>query len=304
MEAERHYNRGDFESANIALHRALYMAKEANQPNMLLCATFLQARMALSQGDYALVLELLRQIHETVESNRQYVLIHTVDLCKGFIDASLGRCDDIPAWLAEGDFNSNRLFFPARAFYNIIYAKALLLRGEYAKLLGLSGQFFKVASVFPSVLANIYTNIYVGAANYRLRRKPEAVAAVRQALSLAAPDGVWMPFAENGEELMPILEALLGEGAYREEIGKILALYTPYRKALEKITDDWFNDGRQKLSERENEIARLAAVGFSNREIGERLFTSENTVKTQLKSVFEKLGVNSRALLKQYIDRL
>jgi DNA-binding NarL/FixJ family response regulator len=39
-------------------------------------------------------------------------------------------------------------------------------------------------------------------------------------------------------------------------------------------------------------------AGKTNKEIGARLFISENTVKKQLKSIFNKLGVNSRALLK------
>ena len=303
MEAERHFNSGDAESAKIAVYQALYLAEEAKQPNMLLCAYFLQARMALSLGDYALVQELLRRIHETVENNRQYVLIHTVDLCRGFIDASLGQKDRIPEWLAEGDFNSSRLFFPARAFYNIIYGRALLLRGDYAKLLGLSGQFFGIASIFPSVLANVYTLIYVGVANQRLHRRDEAIGAIRQALTLATPDEVWMPFVENGEEIKPLLDALLSEGAYCGEIRKILALYAPHQQAVERIRATWFYEGRSRLSERETEIARMAAEGCSNREIGERLFISQNTVKTQLKSVFEKLGVNSRALLKQRLDR-
>lgn len=303
MEAERHFNKGDAESARIAVHRALYLAEEAKQPNMLLCAYFLQARMALSQGDYALIQGLLQKIHETVESNRLYVLIHTIDLCRGYIDACLGQKEKIPGWLAEGDFKSSRLFFPARAFYNIIYGRVLLLRGDCAKLLGLSGQFFGIASVFPSVLANVYTHIYVGAANHRLHRRAEAIEAVSQALKLAAPDEVWMPFVENGEEIKPILDALLSEGTYREEIRKILALFTPYQQTVERIKVSWFKDSRLKLSGREAEIARLAADGLSNREIGKSLFISENTVKTQLKSVFEKLGVNSRILLKQHIDR-
>ena len=304
MEAERYFNRGDAEYAQIAVHQALYLAEEAKQPNMLLCAFFLQARMALSQGDYALVKELLRQIHEMVESNRQYVLIHTVDLCRGFIDAYLGQKDKIPEWLAEGNFHSSRLFFPARAFYNIIYGKALLLRGDYAKLLGLSGQFFGIASVFPSVLARVYTYIYVGAANQRLHRRAEALEAIQQALALAAPDEVWMPFVENGDEIKPILDVLLREGVYREEIKKIMALHAPHQQAVERIRAAWFHDGRPRLSQRESEIARLAAEGFSNREIGERLFISENTVKKYLKSVFEKLGVGSRSLLRQHVDSI
>jgi two-component system, NarL family, response regulator LiaR len=48
------------------------------------------------------------------------------------------------------------------------------------------------------------------------------------------------------------------------------------------------------LTPREHEILGLIASGLSNREIGEKLFVSENTVKTHSARVFEKLGVGRR----------
>ncbi len=48
------------------------------------------------------------------------------------------------------------------------------------------------------------------------------------------------------------------------------------------------------LTPRETEVLRLVAEGLSNREIGERLFLGESTVKTHLLRTFEKLGVNDR----------
>lgn len=48
------------------------------------------------------------------------------------------------------------------------------------------------------------------------------------------------------------------------------------------------------LTPREHEILGLIAEGLSNREIGERLFVSENTVKTHSSRLFEKIGVNRR----------
>jgi DNA-binding CsgD family transcriptional regulator len=48
------------------------------------------------------------------------------------------------------------------------------------------------------------------------------------------------------------------------------------------------------ITPREHEILGLIAEGLSNREIGERLFVSENTVKTHSSRLFEKLAVNRR----------
>ena len=41
-------------------------------------------------------------------------------------------------------------------------------------------------------------------------------------------------------------------------------------------------------------LTRLIAEGMSNREIGERLFVSENTVKTHASRLFDKLGARRR----------
>lgn len=48
------------------------------------------------------------------------------------------------------------------------------------------------------------------------------------------------------------------------------------------------------LSEREKEMLQFLANGVSNKEIGCRLFVSENTVKFHLKNIYSKLGVSSR----------
>lgn len=48
------------------------------------------------------------------------------------------------------------------------------------------------------------------------------------------------------------------------------------------------------ITPREHEILVLISEGLSNREIGARLFISENTVKTHSSRLFEKLGVGRR----------
>lgn len=53
----------------------------------------------------------------------------------------------------------------------------------------------------------------------------------------------------------------------------------------------------ESLTPREIEVARHAAKGSSNLEIGHLLNISERTVRAHLSAVFEKLGVNDRLLL-------
>ncbi|MGW1888304.1 AAA family ATPase [Streptomyces sp. NPDC001970] len=58
------------------------------------------------------------------------------------------------------------------------------------------------------------------------------------------------------------------------------------------------------LTPQQWEIAKLAAAGLTNKEIGERLFLSPRTVSTHLYQLFPKLGVTSRAALRDALDQL
>lgn len=51
------------------------------------------------------------------------------------------------------------------------------------------------------------------------------------------------------------------------------------------------------LSDREAQVARAVAKGFSNKEVAEQLHISERTIKAHLGAVFEKLGVRDRVQL-------
>ena len=53
--------------------------------------------------------------------------------------------------------------------------------------------------------------------------------------------------------------------------------------------------GAGLLAKREAEVARLVADGLSNKEIGARLFISEHTVDSHVRSILNKLGCSSRA---------
>jgi DNA-binding NarL/FixJ family response regulator len=54
------------------------------------------------------------------------------------------------------------------------------------------------------------------------------------------------------------------------------------------------------LSNREKQVVQLVVQGYRNREIGQELFISDQTVKNHLRNIFDKLGVSDRLELALY----
>jgi RNA polymerase sigma factor (sigma-70 family) len=80
-----------------------------------------------------------------------------------------------------------------------------------------------------------------------------------------------------------------GEAMLSGEIaGRVLHEFERERR------EDRFREQLAALTPREEEILKLLATGESNREIGGRLFISEQTVKNHVASIFRKLQVNDR----------
>jgi len=101
------------------------------------------------------------------------------------------------------------------------------------------------------------------------------------------------------------LENTTQEGAFIGRHLKHLKFFAgqmTYIKALETLLvneaiekNEQLNMGViDNLTEREIEVLRLISYGLSNKEIGERLDMTINTVKTHIKNIYGKLQVNRR----------
>jgi DNA-binding CsgD family transcriptional regulator len=69
------------------------------------------------------------------------------------------------------------------------------------------------------------------------------------------------------------------------------------RPTWERIEAERPAPGWEALTPAESRVAELISAGHTNRVTAERLGVSANTVGTQLRSVFDKLGVTSRVQL-------
>ena len=301
MEAEAYFYCGEFRKAESCVHNAAYQAAFSGQWSILMCTVSLQCRLAVFQGNYIAALRLIEETRKKLAENKQYAFYHTMDLCEGYIYALLGQPQMITEWLSKGELSNTKLLFPAMPMLHTVYGRVLLERQEYLKLIGLSEPFLKIADSFPYLLCLIYIHIYLASAYEKLGHHDRAISSLQKALDIAAPDRLYIPFVENGRAIQRLLwepELFREHSAFSEQCRR---LYETYSASIEGIRREYFGESGAALTEREHEVAELAAQGYSNREIGERLFITENTVKTRMKSIFQKLNVNSRAqLIKQH----
>jgi len=116
----------------------------------------------------------------------------------------------------------------------------------------------------------------------------EDPAFAREALRAGAA-GYVLKEAANAELAQAIRQALEGGTYLQPELGARLAAEPP---APEGPPDD--------LTERELEVLKLIALGYTNAEIGEQLFLSVRTVESHRAHIQHKLRLQSRADLVRY----
>jgi predicted ATPase/DNA-binding CsgD family transcriptional regulator len=90
------------------------------------------------------------------------------------------------------------------------------------------------------------------------------------------------------------VEQALAQGQ-QEPLGDVLAWLARQSGPRRRAAVGWAG-----LTRSEDQVARLAATGLTNRQIGSRLFISPRTVQTHLSHVFAKLGVTSRRELSDH----
>ena len=297
MEAERYYYLGDFDNAEIVIHKALHIAKAKRQPSIILCCDFLRIRLALLKGDWDYVRSSLWRAREIIKQQTTFTYMHTLDMCEGFVFACLNQEERIPAWIAAGEL-PDTIYVSCHAFCHIIRAKALLIAGRHRELAGIAGQLIVAAGFFPNLLAQVYIYICEAAALTRIGRRRDALASLRRAIDLAAPDGIVMPFVENGEYIEELLAELQTVGPQPDFIAGIRELYPPvtekWRTIAAKLTG---SGGKPRLTEREAAVAELVAAGLSDKAVGKKLNIAEVTAKKALHRAYQKLGVSNRAAL-------
>jgi LuxR family maltose regulon positive regulatory protein len=222
-------------------------------------------------------------------------------------------------WLAQGESEraigwalkySGDLYdqvFPSIA---IALARVRLAQGKPEEALGLLEHALQSAQAVGRLGNAVQILVVKAIVQHVLGELENSLATLSSALALAEPEGYLRVFLDEGEPMRLLIadfKAMTKTQIDRmvstnreisiDYLNKILAAFpdsssSPFR---ESIVDDLQSSIPDPLSERELEVLHLMAAGLSNRDIARRDVVSINTVKTQVKSIYGKLGAHTRA---------
>ena len=189
------------------------------------------------------------------------------------------------------DFHIRPVLSEKHESFMIEHLRILLAQGQFGESVRLAGKAAQSAGSTGRGRNLVEFLVLQGAAWQGLGQVDKALSKLEQAASLAAGEGIIRPFVEAGNGIVPLLRRLKGGEQGRAAAGILSAL------------EDGGDPGRGKAAAgfpverfhcRETQILKLISQGLRNREIGERLFLSEETVKWYLKRLFCKLDVRTR----------
>ena len=172
-----------------------------------------------------------------------------------------------------------------------------LAQGAYAKVIGRCEGLLAVCDAMHYALVALHARIQAAAAYGLLGKHSEARELLARALADGTPDGFVMPFVENYRYLKP----LLAQEIQSDFVQKIVEL----GEAAQQRRSSPGRPGMfVALTEREYEIVLLMAKHLTNREIAERLFLSEGSVKQYVNQIYSKLHIEGdiRTKRKQFAE--
>ena len=280
MRAEALFCQGRFTDAHIELECAYAQVKDNGQINMELCCDFLSRRLSLHTG-----VEQRYTFEERYAALLRYhdaSWINIWSATSAYYHALLGETDKIPEIFSQHRLSAVNMLAPGKPMMEMIENQVYLAQGAYAKVVGRSAELLAVCEAMHYALVALHIRIQTAAAYEQLGKPEEAHIWLRKALSDAEPDGFVMPFVENYDLLKPLLTREIKNGliAKTTELGEA-AKARSAASARPAVFD--------ALTPREFEIVELMAQRLSNREIAEKLYLSEGSVKQYVNQIYSKL---------------
>ena len=183
----------------------------------------------------------------------------------------------------------------------VLAHKAYLVK-DYQRSLGIVQTCLMTCSkVYP--IAMIYLNLVVAMDLMNLKETDKAKVYFMKVWEISRPDNLIEGIGEHHGLLQGLIEACMKKD-YPEDYARIIDITYKFSAGWRRIHNlDTNEDVADNLTTTEFTIAMLANRGWTNKEISEYLEIIPRTVKQHLTCVFNKLNIENRKQLKNFMLR-
>jgi LuxR family maltose regulon positive regulatory protein len=240
----------------------------------------------------------ISKLYELEEVMKQFKASHHVtDTYVGWMIRILIDSDQIDKasdFVQEHGLGLNKKISYKEEFSYINYVRLLLAQNKLNEADTMISELYSLARSGNRIETLVYLKISY-AVMYRMTgERQKAISSLIEAMEYAADEDLLIFFLFDLNYTIDLLEEVYKIQAAgktripKEFIGKLRAAIDK-KKSRQKIQQNF------ELSARESATLKLIAENLVNQEIADKLFISINTVKTHLKNIYLKLGVDSRA---------
>jgi LuxR family maltose regulon positive regulatory protein len=298
--------RGDFDAALPLVREALRKAREKEQYEIENRALFYLLRLAIFMGNTEKIPEILKQFEAQLELTCYLNRFTYYDIITGWFYVQTGALDKLAPWLKD-DFEESDLNSINYGLEIVVKAKYHFAEKHYPAALAVLKHREKKYGIWAFVMGKIVILALEAVCHYQLHDKEAAYRTLEEAYNLAEPNDLFMPFAELGKDMRTLVSAALKDRATaipRERLEKIRNNASVYAKKLFSVAEKYnpppsrsITAGSRavSLSSRELDVLTGLSQGLTRGEIAEASSISPNTVKSVIRSVYNKLGALNRA---------
>ncbi|MGV9544373.1 helix-turn-helix transcriptional regulator [Nocardia beijingensis] len=292
---------GDLAAAAPAAAEAADFAQETGQPFMHGLAIAVQAEIVALRGDYTQAATLAGAAERVGLAAGARPVLATVQLARGLAALGEGRYDDAFADLRRLHDPHDPSYSPAlRAYFLAELTDAAIRAGRADALRDVLRDLERAVASTPSPALRIGWR-YAHALSANDDAEAHFTSALAEDLTAwpAERGRLHLSYGEWLRRQRRVVESRTALRTAREIFDALGFSAQSERARLElrgagESSPNRDPDARDRLTPHELSIARLAAQGLTNREIGQRLYLSHRTVSTHLHRIFPKLGVSSR----------
>jgi len=279
----------DLDKAIEQLKKGVNLCREWQQGEALGIGLLELAETYRIRGEYAEAEAAIKDVRQIAAAISPWA----TNLVEGFaarLALSRGEIEAVVRWAERSGLDDESCEIGYERFSECLpLIRMYITIGKPQRALALAERLIKRDRAFGRLGRVLDLLVLQVAALDAMEQTDQALQVLAEAIGIAAPEKCIRPFVDDGPKLIPYLQKL-PPSPHR---GRLLATFGVVVKSKPAATRAE-TALVERLNKREITILRLMSVGQSNREIGDELYLSVNTIRWYASQIYAKLGVKNR----------